>query len=56
MFGFSKKDPVKNLEKEYYQLLEQARDKQRNGDIKGYALIIEKSELVLSEIERLRKS
>lgn len=37
MFGLFKKDPIKKLEKEHEELLKQAMDAQRGGDIKGYA-------------------
>ncbi|HET8963556.1 MAG TPA: DUF6435 family protein [Chitinophagales bacterium] len=55
MFQLFKKDPVKNLQKEYQQILEKARDAQRKGDIKGFALLTEKSEEVLKQIDSLRK-
>ena len=37
MFGFLKRDPIKNLEARYHRLLEEARDLQRKGDISGFA-------------------
>ena len=37
MFNFFKQDPLKKLDKQYRQLLEEARDLQRKGDINGYA-------------------
>ena len=55
MFGLFKKDPVKQLEKEYAAILEKARDTQRSGDIKGYAKLMEQSEEILKKIEALRK-
>ena len=54
MFGLFKKDPVKQLEKEYYALLEKARDVQRSGDIKQYATIMAESEEVLKKIDNLK--
>lgn len=53
MFGLFKKDPVKKLRQQYAKLLEEARDLQRGGDIKGYALKSAEAEKVLQEIERL---
>lgn len=54
MFGLFKKDPVKQLEKEYAALLEKARDTQRAGDIKGYAKLMAESEEIMKKIEKIR--
>lgn len=54
MFGIFKKDPLKKLEKEYEDLLVQARDTQRSGDIKGYARLMSQSEELLKKIESLK--
>ncbi|PHN02655.1 DUF6435 family protein [Flavilitoribacter nigricans] len=54
MFGLFKKDPVKKLEKEYYETLEKARDIQRAGDIKAYSAMMAKSEEIWARIEALR--
>ncbi|MEY3368400.1 MAG: hypothetical protein RI973_1555, partial [Bacteroidota bacterium] len=35
--------------------LEEARDTQRSGDIKGYARLMEESEEILKQIEKLRE-
>ena len=53
MFGLFKKDPVKKLEKEYYETLEKARDIQRSGDIKAYSAMVAKSEEIWKQIETL---
>lgn len=37
MFGFFKRDPKAQLEKEYGKKLEEAMQAQRNGDIRGYS-------------------
>lgn len=37
MFGLFKCDPRKDLEKRYRQKLEEAMQRQRNGDIAGYS-------------------
>ena len=55
MFGFLKPDPVKKLEAEYRRLLEQARDLQRNGDIKGFAAKTALAEDVASRVDALKK-
>lgn len=54
MFGLFKKDPVKQLEKEYSRLLEEAMALQRGGDIKGYAAKSAEAEEVMQRIEEMR--
>lgn len=56
MFGLFKKDPAKKLEKEYERLMERARDMQRSGDLRAYAVLIEESETILSKIEALKNA
>lgn len=56
MFGFFKKDPVKKLEKKYLQLMEKARDIQRSGDLRKFALVQEEAEAIAAKIEELSKS
>jgi hypothetical protein len=55
MFGLFKKDPVKKLEKQYYAMLEKARDIQRSGDIKAYSKIMADSEELWKQIEALKE-
>ena len=55
MFGLFKKDPVKQLEKDYSRLLEEAMGLQRKGDIKGYAAKSAEAEEVMDRITELRK-
>ncbi len=55
MFGFLKRDPIKKLEAEYGRLLEEARDLQRNGDIKGFAAKTAQAEDVAGQIEALKE-
>jgi hypothetical protein len=52
MFGFLKKDPLKQLNKEYGQILEQAMQAQRNGDIEGYSRLSEKADALYKEIQQ----
>lgn len=54
MFGFLKKDPIKNLEKEYAKLSEQAMQLQRKGDIKGYSELTSEAEAILTKIDKLK--
>lgn len=54
MFGLFKKDPIKQLEKQYQALMEEAMHIQRSGDLKAYARKIEAAEKILAEIETLK--
>ncbi len=53
MFGLFKRDPVKALKAQYAKKLEQARDAQRNGNLALYGALIEESEQIDAEIQRL---
>jgi len=53
MLGFLKRDPLKQLNKEYGQILEQAMQAQRNGDIEGYSRLSEKADALYKEIQQL---
>ncbi|MBB4081009.1 hypothetical protein GGR28_003650 [Lewinella aquimaris] len=50
MFGLFKKDPLKQLERDYSRLLEEAMALQRKGDIKGYASKSAAAEAVMDQI------
>lgn len=56
MFGIFKKDPLQVLNQEYARLTEQARDLQRNGDIKGFAAMTAKADEVFQQIASLKES
>lgn len=56
MFGLFKKDPTKKLEKEYERLMAKARDVQRSGDLKAYAVLIEESETILAKIDEINNA
>lgn len=56
MFGLFRRDPAKKLEAQHRQLLEQARDLQRKGDIQGFATLSAKAEEVAKKIEALKNS
>ena len=56
MFGLFKKDPKKQLDKEYRALLEQAMQAQRSGDIRGYSELTEKAEAKRAEIQALESA
>ncbi|MDX1667662.1 MAG: DUF6435 family protein [Saprospiraceae bacterium] len=55
MFGLFKKDPIKKLEKKHAQMLEEAMQLQRGGDIKGYARKMAEAEEIEKKIEQLRQ-
>lgn len=56
MFSIFKKDPIKKLNKAYEAKLEKAMLAQRNGDIKGYAMITAETEKIAAEIQQLESS
>lgn len=56
MFSFFKKDPLKELNKQYLQKLEQAMHAQRNGDIRSYSMLTSEAEDILKKIEGLDKT
>lgn len=51
MFSFFKKDPLKALNKQYLQKLEEAMQAQRNGDIRSYSMLTSEAEDILKKIE-----
>ena len=53
MFGLFKKDPSKKLKKEYYALLEKARDIQRSGDLRHYSRLMEEAAEIEKKLELL---
>ena len=54
MFRLFKKDPLKKLEKEINLKLEKARDIQRSGDIKAYALLMGEIDDMQQKLDALR--
>ena len=54
MFKLFKKDPIKQLEKEYLKLMEEAMNIQRSGDIKAYALKVAEAEAIQEKIEAMK--
>lgn len=55
MFGFLKKDPVKKLQQQYKDLLEEAMQQQRKGDIKAYSDLTAQAEGLMRQIDELEK-
>jgi len=56
MFGFFKKDPVKKLQKQYDNLMAEAMQIQRSGDLRLYAKKIEEAEAIQKKMEELEKA
>lgn len=55
MFGlFKKKDEAAQLQKKYEKLMEEARNIQRSGDMKAFALKTAEAETIMDEIVKLR--
>jgi hypothetical protein len=53
---FSKKDPLKDLQKEYESLQKEAMELQRKGKIPEFARKTAEAEVVLKKLEELEKS
>lgn len=53
MLSIFKSSPLKKLQKEYSQVLEQAMQAQRKGDIRLYSELTDKSEIILKQINEL---
>ena len=56
MFHWFKKDPIKDLEKKYLQMLEEARDIQRSGNLRAYATKLDEAEKLQEQIDQLKRS
>ena len=55
MFSLFKKDPKKELQKEYEKLMKDAVDAQRNGDIDRYSTLSAKAEEIAQKIDKLKE-
>lgn len=55
MFGLFKKDPLKELQKEYKQKSQEAMQVQRSGDLRAYAVLVEELEGIEKKIEEHTK-
>lgn len=51
MFSFLRRDPTKKLKKQHTDLLGQAMQAQRNGDMRSYAKLTSEAEAVFKKIE-----
>jgi len=50
MFGLFKKDPLKELQKEYKVKSQKAMEVQRSGDLRAYAVLVEELESIENKI------
>jgi hypothetical protein len=55
MFGLFKSDPIQKLEKEYQKIMEQAVQRQRNGDIDGYSTLSQQADEIAKKIDELKQ-
>jgi len=53
VFSLFKKDPLKKLKSQYSQIIEQAMQAQRKGDIRLYSDLTSQAEGLLSQITEL---
>jgi hypothetical protein len=56
MLGWLKRDPKKKLEAEYARRLQEARDLQRKGDIKGYAAVSAEADNLSRQLDALKNN
>ena len=56
MFKLFQSDPIKKLEKQYAQKLEEARDAQRSGKIPLYATLTAEAEELGKRLDELKQS
>jgi len=56
MFGLFKKDPIKNLQKNYEEKLSLAMEAQRNGDMRSFSELSEEANTILKQIEMSKQS
>ena len=54
MFGLFKKDPLKELEKQYAKKLEEAMNAQRNGKMDVYAKLSTEAEEIGKKMDELK--
>jgi hypothetical protein len=55
MLRLFKKNPLKKMERRYLDMLEEAMQLQRKGDIKGYAIKMAEAEDLQKQIEQEKK-
>lgn len=54
MFGLFRKNPLKQLQKDYEALLTNAFQAQRNGNIRLYSTLTAEAEVLMEKIEALK--
>ena len=55
MFGLFKKDPLKSVTKKYHQLMGEAMNAQRNGNMALYAKLSSEADKLNQELERIKR-
>lgn len=55
MLSFLKKDPIKKLQKQYQELMTDAMQHQRKGDIRAYSDLVAKAEELAKEMDALKQ-
>ena len=53
MFGWMKRDPEKQLRKQYHAKLEEALQAQRNGNIRQYSFLTAEAEKLREKLEEI---
>ena len=53
MFGWMKRDPEKQLRKQYHAKLEEALQAQRNGNIREYSFLTAEAEKLREKLEEI---
>ena len=53
MFGWMKRDPEKQLRKQYHAKLEEALQAQRNGNIRQYSFLTAEAEKLREKLEEV---
>ena len=56
MFCLFKKDPIKKLQRQYHDKLEEAMHAQRNGDIRSYSILSKEANTILKSIEKTKST
>jgi hypothetical protein len=54
MFSLFKKNPEKELQKKYEQLMKDAVNAQRSGDIEGYSNLSAQADNVAKELDKIK--
>lgn len=56
MFGWLRRDPVKDLQRQYERKMAEAMQLQRHGDIPQFATVHAEAQVLLAQLEEARKA